>query len=150
MIILDDSPDSQKRRLARRVSSSSDVDSIGSHQMRPPSYRSVGLRYPVQPMLGTEPPQSSLSLPELEKVGCHHLACQPLAKLFFSEAEGATAILERPVLRFSSLCGRFYCTSSTILYLPCEFTVWMSCSATENLHSIKRKTPQHRILPTSA
>lgn len=83
MIILDDSPDSQKRRLARRASSSSDVDSIGSHQMRPPSYRSVGLRYPVQPMLETEPPQSSLSLPELEKVGCHLLACQPLAKRFF-------------------------------------------------------------------
>jgi hypothetical protein len=69
MIILDDSPDSQKRRLVRRASSSSDADSVGSSQIRPPSYRSVGLRYQVQPMLGAEPPQSSDSLPEQAKVG---------------------------------------------------------------------------------
>ncbi|KAF8517646.1 hypothetical protein JB92DRAFT_3142272 [Gautieria morchelliformis] len=56
MIILDAEPEPQKR-LSRRQSYSSDVVSIGSSQMAPPSYRSEGSRYSVQPMLESDPPR---------------------------------------------------------------------------------------------
>ncbi|KAF8578716.1 hypothetical protein K439DRAFT_456139 [Ramaria rubella] len=58
MIILDSPSDPQKRRLSSRSASSfSDVDSVrNSH---PPSYRSTGSTRSLQPMLDSDPPQSS-------------------------------------------------------------------------------------------